>query len=223
MFDENDICGIGTVVFYGNTGWIAHVIINKKFRGNGYGAKLMDYLLGYCEDNNLETVLLFSTDMSHSLYKKIGFKEQTEFIRYEKTSEIKYTPNANIRNIESNDHEKILELDRLAVGEDRKNMLLQFINNGFVYCQDNKISGFYLTNLGEGLIIAIEEEAGLELVKLRASNNELATLPAENISGNKYLLENGFKKIQKFKKMTYGNKVNFNGKYIYNRIGGSFG
>ncbi|MDR2543732.1 MAG: GNAT family N-acetyltransferase [Treponema sp.] len=223
MFDENDIFAIGAAILYGNTGWIAHIIVNEKFRSQGYGTKIISYLCEYCKNKNCGTILLFTTDMGYPMYKKYGFITQTEFIRYEKTREIEYKPNANIRNIELNDHEKIYELDKLAVCEDRENILSQYINDGFVYCQNNNILGFYLTSLGEGLIIAVEEEAGLELAKLRISNNKLATLPSENIPGNKYFLENDFKELQRLKKMTYGNEINFNGKYIYNRIGGSFG
>lgn len=222
LVENNVILGIGTAIFYKYTSWIAHLIVNEKYRKNGYGTQILNYLCDYCKNNTYKTILLFATDMGYPLYIKYGFKIQTEYVRYEKTIENEYNPN-NIRNIEINDYEKIFELDKLITGEDRHILLLQYLNNGFVYHKNNNIMGFYLQNLGEGLIIANNEEAGLELLKLRIINNRNSTIPTDNIFGNNYFLKNKFKEIMKIRRMIYGNEIECKNENIYNRIGGNFG
>ncbi|MCL2410223.1 MAG: GNAT family N-acetyltransferase [Treponema sp.] len=223
MCDDNEIYGVAAAILYENTGWIAHVIINEKFRTKGFGAKILDYLCNYCKSKNCETILLFTTDMGYPLYKKYGFIDHATFVQYEKTAEIAYSPNSNIRKSEPTDHQKIFELDKMAAGEDRRNVLTPHLNSAYVYSRNDEVTGFYMKELFEGLIIAGDEESGLELIKLRSSHNTKATLPIENTAGNNYFKENNFKEIAKLVKMIYGNDVKFNGKYIYNRIGGSYG
>jgi N-acetylglutamate synthase-like GNAT family acetyltransferase len=223
LVDNDKIIGIGTTIFYKDTSWIAHLIVKNNSRNKGYGTKILNYLCDHCKDNGYKTILLFATEMGYPLYKKYGFELQTEYIQYEKLDEKEYFPNRNIRSIQTNDYEKILELDRTVTGENRKDLLLQYISNGFVYTQNNEIIGYYLNNLGEGLIIAINEEAGHELMKLRISNGKYATVPIGNMHGNIFYKENGFKEIMKIKRMVYGSKIECKNENIYNRIGGNFG
>jgi GNAT superfamily N-acetyltransferase len=221
--DCGKILGIGTAIFYESTCWIAHLVIDENCRNKGYGTKILEYLCDYCINNGYKTILLFATDMGYPLYKKYGFNMQAEYTQYEKTNDIVLCSNENIKNIELNDHKKILELDKLVTGEGRQKLLLQNINNGFVYKKNGIISGYYLKNLSEGLVIAENEEAGLELLKLRVSENKYLTIPIENETGNNYLRENNFKEIMKKKRMIYGNEIKCNSSKIYSRIDADFG
>ena len=223
LVDKNEIIGIGTAILYKNTSWIAHLIVKEKYRNNGDGLKILDCLCKYCRNNGYKSILLFATDMGYPLYKNYGFKIQTEYVQYERTKTIEYNSNINIMNIGIKDHEEIYKLDKLITGEDRQNILSQYINGGFVYKRNNKTKGFYLNDPGEKVIIAEDEEAGLELLKLRTSNNKYSTIPIGNISGNKFYVENTFKELKKIKRMIYGNEIMCKNENIYNRIGGNFG
>jgi predicted N-acetyltransferase YhbS len=223
LIDENEIIGIGTAILYKDTCWIAHLIVKDKHRNKGIGTKILNYLCDYCENNGCKTILLFATEMGYPLYKKYGFEIQTEYIQYEKTIEMDFSDNVNIRNIEKIDYSKILELDKSISGENRHKLLLHFINNGYVYEKNKIIMGFYLVNLGEGLIIASNEEAGLELSKLRISKNNNSTIPSRNIIANNFYMENKFKEQMRIKRMVCGNNIICSDINIYNRIGGNFG
>lgn len=221
---ENDeIIGIGTAILYKDTSWIAHLIVKHNHRNKGIGTKILNYLCDYIKNNGYKTILLFATDMGYPLYKKYGFELQTEYIQYEKIVDAEYDVCSNIKNIEKDDYEIIYKMDRIITGEDRKVLLKNYINDGFVYKKDNQIIGYYLCNLGNGLIIAENEEAGLALLKLRISNNQQAFIPIKNITGNNYFKENNFKEIKKLIRMIYGDKIECIDEKIYNRIGGNFG
>ena len=230
LIDKEEILGIGTLVLFKNTSWIGHLIVKDGCRGNGYGKKILEYLCEYAKSNGHKTISLFTTDIGYPLYLKYGFEVQTEYVQYEKIPDETpdktietYNANINIKNIETKDYEKILKIDRVAAGEDRSELLLSFTNNGFVYKQKNEVTGFYLSNLGEGLVIAENEEAGVELLKLRASTKKQAIVPIDNIAGNNYCSANNFKEIAKVKKMMYGEKIKGQYENIYNRATGSSG
>jgi len=223
IMENNEIIGIGTAILYGDTSWIAHLIVKDSFRNKGFGTKILNYLCEYCKNNGYKTILLFATDMGYPLYKKYGFEIQTEYVQYAKTKDIENNLSQNIKRIEKNDFQKILNLDKIVTGEDRKKLLYNFIDDGYVYKNNNIINGYYLCNVGEGLIIANNKEAGLELTKLRILKNSHATIPINNIIANDYFKENNFDIIMKIKRMIYGNKIECKNEKIYNRIGGNFG
>jgi len=223
LIENNELLGIGTAIFYENTSWIAHLIVPEKHRNKGYGSKILNYLCEYCFNNGFKSILLFATEMGYPLYKKYGFKIQTEYLQYEKTHDFEYNYDKNIRNISVNDYSKIFELDYIATGENRQKLLTKYLDNGFVYLVNENIIGFYLLNLGEGLIIAMNEVAGLELMKLRISNKKQSTVPVKNNIANEYFRENNFKELKKIKRMIYGNGIILKDENIYNRIGGNFG
>ena len=220
---NNDIIGIGTAVFFETTSWIAHLIVHEKHRNHGYGTKILEYLCDYCKNHGYKTILLSATNMGYPLYIKYGFTVQTEYVQYEKTRELDHAINGNIHKIEPHDYENIYELDKMITGENRQRLLIQFVNDGFVYKNKEKVLGFYLPNLGDGPVIALDDEAGIALLRLRVINKKQSILTVDNITGNTYFQENGFKEIKRTKKMIYGNNIDCKNNHIYNRTGGNFG
>ena len=226
LTDKNEILGIGTLVMFKNTGWIGHLIVKDDSRGKGYGQKILEYLCDYSKSNGQKTISLFTTDMGYPLYIKYGFEVQTEYVQYEKPPETSietYHENINIHNIETKDHEKILKMDRLATGEDRQELLLSSVSEALVYKQNNEVTGYYFSSLGEGLIIAETEQAGVELLQSRMSKKKQVVIPVDNISANNYCTANNFIEVAKVRKMMYGDKIKGEYRNIYNRASGSAG
>ena len=222
LTENNGIHGIGTVIFYENTCWIAHLIVRESFRNKGIGTRILKNLLEYSENKGYKTVLLFATEMGLPLYKKWGFEIQTEYVHYKRSKDIEYKSNPNIRFFQKMDLKMVIELDKIATGENREKILSQFNNDSYVY-DNGKINGYFINNLGEGSIVAETWEAGMELIKLRNSKRSRATIPIDNLIGNNYFKENGFEEIMKIKKMIKGNRIECKNENIYNRIGGNFG
>lgn len=89
--------------------------------------------------------------------------------------------------------------------------------------KNGKISGYYLPELGEGLIVADNREAGIELMKLKYSISNKGTLPVENREGIAFLKENGFVETRRAKRMILGKEFLWHPDKIYNRIAGNLG
>ena len=58
--------------------------------------------------------------------------------------------------------------------------------------------------MGEGLIIAKNSDAGIELMKLKYSMVDRAVIPSNNLAGLRFLQLNGFKQVATGKKMILG-------------------
>jgi len=97
------------------------------------------------------------------------------------------------------------------------------LSNAEVYAENNKVIGFYLPDLKEGLIYADTDEAGLELMKLKYTKVDKAVLPSDNIAGIEFLQQNGFTETRKGTRMILGNDLDWNPKKIFGRIGGNLG
>lgn len=80
-----------------------------------------------------------------------------------------------------------------------------------------------MPTLGEGLILAKNRNAGLELMKLRAATSKKFCIPIENTDGLEILKDFGCPEIRTASRMIYGKKISWDGSKIYNRIGGNLG
>ena len=81
---ENKIIGIGTGIVFGNTAWLAHIIVNPEFRRRGIGRKIVIELLNIIKNTGCETVSLIATELGCPIYEKAGFIEQTKYAFFEK-------------------------------------------------------------------------------------------------------------------------------------------
>lgn len=221
--ENHKIISVGTAVFYKDTGWLAHIIVKDSCRNRGIGTYLIKHLCDFCKLSGCKSISLFATEMGYPLYKKYGFKVHSEYAQYTKAEDVQRTTAPNVREIKADDVEAIFCLDKRVAGEDRKELLRNFTHKGFVCIQKNEVAGYYLSELGEGVIIAENEIAGLELAKLRNKVSARVTLPVDNHIGNIFYKENGFKEVMKIKRLVYGERIECENKKVYNRIGGNFG
>jgi GNAT superfamily N-acetyltransferase len=53
------------------------VVIDKKYRGKGYGKRLMEEMEEWAKENNCNGIRLTSKE-AHSFYKKMGYKSEKE-------------------------------------------------------------------------------------------------------------------------------------------------
>ena len=66
------------------------------------------------------------------------------------------------------------------------------MTHGLIYRSGNKIEGFYLPNLNDGPIVAVNEEAGINLLKYKIFNSDKEImLPKDNIAANEFLKHTG--------------------------------
>jgi len=219
------IIGLGTAISLGKSAWLAHIIVSDKHRNKGYGGTITEYLIKLMTEHySCETISLIATEMGYPVYSKFGFTEVVDYLQYE--SDAFYdndTISPNITQIKGNDIDGIIGLDERLTGENRRKVISQYFDDGYIYLAGKGIVGYYLPHLGEGHILSENEEAGIELLKLRLRTTKSVVIPAENSVCRKFLQDLGYKESVKGKRMAYGIELPCKLKTMYSRIGGHLG
>ena len=221
---NNKIVGVANCLINKGTGWISHIIVSDNHRNQGIGYKLTKHVMDILSKNNCSSQLLIATKMGENLYKNLGFKKSILYNFY-KGQQLRYHKNDNIRELKKADYSKIFELDLNVSGEYREHMIKHFITNGYVYEEKHseKIIGYYLSNLGDGVVLALDDKVGIELLKLKHSQKKCITvLPENNIAGNKFLKEQGFELHNQAYRMVLGGEVDWKPQSVFCRIGGYY-
>jgi len=221
---DSKIVGIGTTIIHNETAWLAHIIVHADYRNQSIGKIITQTLVDNSYTKGCETIYLLATELGEPVYKKIGFETDTEYIVFKReVTNDSFKNTENIVPFNNDFKNQILNLDKQVSGEDRILLLEQHLSDGFLYVQDNETQGFYLPNLGDGLIIANTNSAGQELMKLRLKLKDFAAFPIDNIGATEFMRQNNFNEVRKEKRMRLGKERNWEPKNIYNRIGGNLG
>lgn len=221
---DNKIAGIGTVIIFDNTSWIAHIIVDSNYRNKGIGSRIVNELLRKIKEDSIDTCSLIATDLGKPVYLKAGFRIETEYTYLKREKPwIECPVSKNVIRFEEKYRAAIYELDKVISGENREMLLKDFLDNSLLYIENENVVGYYLPDLKEGLIFADTNEAGLELMKLKYSTVDKAVIPAENISGLEFLKQKGFVETSKGTRMVFGKELNWHPSKMYSRIGGNFG
>jgi GNAT superfamily N-acetyltransferase len=223
---SNDkILGVGALIVFGNTAWLAHIIVDENHRNSGIGSQITEKLINDGKQRSVQSILLIATELGLPVYKKAGFRIISEYQYLNREKPWRDFPiSPNIYPYEDAFNSEIGELDETTSGESRRLLLTGYLEHTLVYIQNNSVSGLYIPGLGEGLIYGSTAEAGLELMKIKYSKVDKAVLPGENHLGNNFLRQNGFTHSgTKGTRMILGQEINWKPEQIYSRIGGNFG
>jgi N-acetylglutamate synthase-like GNAT family acetyltransferase len=221
---DNKIVGTGAILKHKDSAWLAHIIVHPDYRNRGMGAFITRSLIEGLQSNECKTILLIASVLGEPVYQKLGFKRECDYLFF-KNEENTIMPSENklIKDISPEDFSKVLDLDKKASGEDRSVLLQPYLKSAKIFVENHILSGFYLPELGEGLVMATNETAGVELLKLKLAVKNLVVVPSSNDSVQKFLTENNFHLFQKGTRMSLGTPVSFKGEMIYSRIGGYLG
>ncbi|MFI5171992.1 MAG: GNAT family N-acetyltransferase [Chitinophagales bacterium] len=225
LSEEKTIVAIGTAVVHKQTAWLAHIIVHPDRRKQGLGNAITKYLVDMLHaKKDIETIYLIATELGAPVYEKVGFETESEYICFKESSvDFDQFTLQNIIPYGENYIDQIRELDKLTSGEDRFFRFHDFLKDGSVYFDKNKVEGFYLPGFGEGLIVADNPVAGIELMKLRLKTNDIAILPGENTKAIKFLFDHDFSEFRRVKRMRLGKKRNWLPENLFNRMGGQIG
>jgi len=221
---KGKIVGVGASIAFKNTGWIAHIIVDHEYRNKGFGAQIVNELLDILKRDSVETCSLIATELGKPVYLKAGFRIAAEYSFFQREKQWVECPvSENVIPFKENHRAMIYGLDRLISAEKRELLLKDYLSNASVYVENRKMVGYYLPDLREGLIYADNDEAGLELMKLKYAKVDKAVLPSDNIAGIDFLQQNGFTETRKGTRMILGKELQWNPKKIFGRIGGNLG
>ena len=217
------IIGIGSAIIHDDVAWLGHIIVHKDYRNNGIGQLITQTLIDKANEYNCTTIYLIATELGEPVYRKKGFMTETRYLFHKNVSQEDWIISDKICPYDKKYKKHFLYFDRLISGENRLPHLEQYLNNAFVYDNNNEVEGYYLPELGEGLIIADGDCAGIELLKLHLKQRTHVVFPIENKVAQQFLQQIGFEEVKEVKRMRLGSKRDVKFENIYSRIGGNVG
>lgn len=198
-------------VSFGATGWIGALGVAPEARRHGLGRALTEAAVARLRERGASTVLLFATDMGRPLYEHLGFVAEGAATAWRGTAG-GLAGMLPVRRLAEEDRPGVTELDRVATGEDRHNLLdaLRPLT-GVAVDRDGALVGWAArAPYGAGVAIcAADEEAGAALMAAAAAGPEPATLvvPDANATANANLRRWGFRPANAGERMRLGPPV----------------
>lgn len=221
---HHKLVGIGSAIIHNDAAWLAHIVVHPDHRNKGLGNLITKRLLEIAEEQKCKSAHLLATDLGFPVYIKQGFIEDTDYIIFKQPeADFELDISENIIGIKDKHKEAIRDLDKRVSGEDRFFRLEEHFNSAKVYFDDNRLQGFYLPGFGEGLIVAENPIAGIALMQQRLLDNDIATLPVDNLEAIQFLKSLHFTPQRTLKRMYLGEKRIWEPQNLYNRVGGYVG
>jgi GNAT superfamily N-acetyltransferase len=223
---DGKLVGTAEGIVNGNVGWLGNVIVAPEFRRRGIGFELARTMMDILRSLGCDLLLLIATEMGEKLYPKLGFATGTSYRSFTGGELAEHANDMEIRPISARDLPDILELDREITREDRALFIKTGCSTGWI-CDDVRsrgLSGYFLPDLGEGLIVASSAEAGLRLLYVKHRLFERTTvIPEQNEVAAEFLLDNGFEERTGAKRMFLGKELDWKPEKLFSRIGGYCG
>ena len=224
LVDNYKTVAVGANMKHTDTAWLACIVVHPAFRNRGFGNILTQRLIEDLDRQKYKTIFLDATHLGYPVYKKIGFEEVAEYTHLKRdTSFISDHVSENIVPYHEKYHDQILELDKEISGENRVGILSDFIGYSQIYLTENQVQGFYIPDWGDGPVIAKNDQAGLELMKLRILEKTSAVIPFSNKTALNFLTNHGFKTYKTSKRMQLGQSKTWNSTGSFNWISGQLG
>jgi ribosomal protein S18 acetylase RimI-like enzyme len=217
------LVGTGTAILHEKTGWLATIVTHGEYRNQGIGKQITDHLLTFLQNHNCEYIYLIATALGEPVYKKVGFITESRYDLYKDINLEHLEILENVSPYQSAYKQTIFDLDKPISGEDRSQHLEDFLGDSFVYLQNGNLEGFYLPNLGDGLIVANTPEAGIELMKKRFQKFNLASFPQANKAAQDFMKSHGYKPVATPARMHFQKPMPWKPEGLYNRVGGNIG
>lgn len=227
---DGAIIGMGCALFYEGTAWFGHIVVKREMQRQGIGDVIVSQLIQLCKQRKIQTISLIASKEGEGLYLKFGFVKEEAYVYMERVTTVEGVDRESMNNadrellpVAKEEYEQILALDEAVTNEKRSNFLLGYLEHAYVYKQNDKICGFYVPTLGEGVMIASNEDAGMKLLEATIDHRSRFVLPHTNTFAVGYLVNHGFKCTMSVMRMYYGDKRTVKYRQIYSRIGGNLG
>ncbi|MBN1180995.1 MAG: GNAT family N-acetyltransferase [Bacteroidales bacterium] len=223
--DDENLVGLGTYIVFEKTAWLAHIIVHKDHRKQGIGFQIVEYLMKRLEEISVQTILLIATELGEPVYKKAGFMVVSDYISLKKDQNREIHPDCTkIQPYSNKYYNDVMKMDFRITGEKREWLIKEHLDKALIYVENEILKGIYLPDLGEGAIYTDSTHAGIDLMQMKYVSTDKAVIPAENMAGIEFLLNNGFiHNGIKGKRMIYGNDIAWKPEGFFSRIGGNLG
>jgi len=136
-------------ISYGKVGWIGLLIVDKEHRRMGIGTLLMRRAIDYLQNLGVETVKLEAVPEIAGLYRKLGFIDEFDSLRFKKVNEKdNQSTNPNIKPLRGNQITETAEFDSRYFGANRIRVLRQLFEDNpelcFISRKNSQIVGYIM-------------------------------------------------------------------------------
>lgn len=142
--------GIVTTTTYGKLAWVGSLIVLEHYRGRGVGSELTKHAIRYLKTKGVETIRLDAVPKAIPLYKRLGFKEEYDSLRFTGTGQ-KMTCQ-RVSKMENKDLESVVRFDIRFFGANRERVLRRvykdFQDLCFVSFTDGKLTVYMMAKRG---------------------------------------------------------------------------
>jgi ribosomal protein S18 acetylase RimI-like enzyme len=210
-------------VIYGKLGWIGLLIVKPEYRRKRIATRLMHTVIDYLSQRGVQTIRLEAATGISELYRKLGFIDEYDSLRFSKTVE---KPDQQMkgssRQIKKEDIKGIAWFDKKYFGADRTRVLRRlFAENprlcfaefdgtsidGYIMCRRAK-SGYVI---GPFVCNPENEETAEGLLQIcmnRLGNTTVYVgVPATSKSAVDLLTRHGFMRYSRSIRMRFGQKI----------------
>lgn len=215
---------IGTTIFHKDSAWLASIIVHPDERNKGYGAMITQQLIDITDRSQFTTIYLDATEAGFPVYTKLGFELETTYAHLKAAETITGLQlSGPVVDYDEQFKDQVWQLDKDVSCEERQDTITENLATAKLFVKQGRVKGYYLPSLGNGLIIAENEHAGIALMHYRLENNYYGILPSANKAGILFLEQNGLTQFRISRRMFIGKKRNWKKENIYNRISGQLG
>ena len=204
-----------TTTYRPELAWIGMVLVDPKRRQLGIATRLMKMALEYLADARVRTVKLDATPLGCSLYRNLGFKDESLIERW---VGIAGSREVTCSSLDTAARGEALLFDRHAFGADRSKLLEMLIDDCCVTplvttAADGQLTGYGLTRPGSAAVYVGPLLAGSTDESMCLLDGLLSQLSGQRIyidlnsnfkDGQKILTERGFVKQRDLIRMFYG-------------------
>jgi predicted N-acetyltransferase YhbS len=231
--DDGRIVGTGIATANGPVGWVGTIFVAPDRRREGLGGALTRAVIGDLESRGCRTLVLIATDAGRPLYERLGFEVQARhaFFRASGLPPGQADDEA-IRRFEPKMLSEIVELDRLATGENRAALLENLANPDsarVVVGADRSVDAFLIRAPWGGVsLMARDPDHAIRLLDWRrrqsgADHPVYAGLPDTDDSRRARLQEEGWTLTGSGARMIRGEPVDWRPDWIWGHFNGALG
>lgn len=221
---EACIAAVGQGIVTGRTGWIGNIIVRPDARNRGLGSRMTSEVTDLLRRQGCASLLLVATALGEPVYRKLGFRRTSEYV-FMDVPRLSFSATAAVRRLNPADIDRVLQLDQMATGEARSDLLVPYLSSGWGHIGPGGVlDGFFLPSLGAGLAIAIEPAAGVDLLRFKHAQHPASeVVPAANTAAMTFLLEQGARETARAPRMVLGEDAAWRPECIFARAAGYCG
>ncbi len=223
---DGALVGCANGLLQGSAGWLGNIIVLPPFRGRGIGRALTEDLVNFFREKHMDHQVLVATDLGEPVYRKLGFQVISYYVFFARQAHLP-APDAvpGVRPLQPDDEEPVFALDRIVTGEKRAPFLRRYLSEACVHTDPaGRVDGYYLPELGAGLVVAANDAAGMALLRYKAAQGgSVAVVPEQNRVAVDFLRAHGFAETSRAPRMALGHDVAWQPERVYARGSGFSG